>query len=220
MGEPTSPGSVPGGGRAAGRKRMGAGALHSGSPGGRRGRVRRLPRRRGSRLPEWRESELRSVLLTRDLDTMLAMARGGAGLRRKRSTWVACISRKGREEVLPYLFLDASRTRSLLGAWRKGVVISAQDLPGLPQGRAWMPSSAERGNEPADRGTPASAPHPPGRAPGPGRHLPGPVHGVPTPGGRSVDGMGRGRPGSGPPHRRNHGGLFHLHLPGGWVGIP
>ncbi len=40
---------------------------------------------------------------------------------------------EGREEVLPYLFLDASDRVALRELAEEGVRISAQDLPGSPR---------------------------------------------------------------------------------------
>ena len=83
-------------------------------------------------LPVWRESELRSILLTRDLDTLLEVARGGT-IRGESVNLGGLHSRKGREEVLPYLFLDDTDRDSLRSLAAEGVNISAQDLPGSPK---------------------------------------------------------------------------------------
>ncbi|MBT8396723.1 MAG: PTS sugar transporter subunit IIB [Gemmatimonadetes bacterium] len=83
---------------------------------------------RGS-LKAWEESDLTSVLLTRDLHTFLELARGG--LLEGRALNVGGLHlRKGREEILPYLFLDPSDRASLRSLEVEGLLISAQDLPG------------------------------------------------------------------------------------------
>jgi PTS system mannose-specific IIB component/fructoselysine and glucoselysine-specific PTS system IIB component len=83
-------------------------------------------------LSGWRESELRSVLLTRDLATMLELARGRT-LEGENMNLGGLHLRKGREEVLPYLFLDESDKVTLTELVKEGVIISAQDLPGSPK---------------------------------------------------------------------------------------
>jgi PTS system mannose-specific IIB component/fructoselysine and glucoselysine-specific PTS system IIB component len=81
------------------------------------------------RLGEWRASELRSVLLTRDLATIMDLARGGT-LRNQEVNLGGLHLQKGREEVLPYLFLDSTDRQTLRDLAAEGVLISAQDLPG------------------------------------------------------------------------------------------
>jgi len=83
-------------------------------------------------LPAWRDSELRSVLLTRDLPTMLELASGG-GLEGELLNLGGLHLRKGRVEILPYLFLDESDRVTLMELAKEGVEISAQDLPGSPR---------------------------------------------------------------------------------------
>jgi len=80
-------------------------------------------------LSGWRESELRSLLLTRDLDTMLELARGGA-LSGEVVNLGGIHMREGRVEVLPYLFLDEVDRVTLRDLAEEGVTVSAQDLPG------------------------------------------------------------------------------------------
>ena len=82
-----------------------------------------------SRLPDWNASELRSILLTRDLATMLDLARDGL-LGGETVNLGGLHLRKGREEVLPYLFLDPTDREQLKEMAAEGVLISAQDLPG------------------------------------------------------------------------------------------
>ncbi len=80
-------------------------------------------------LADWEASPLRSVLLTRDIQTMLALARGGL-LEGVTVNLGGIHLRKGREEVLPYLYLDAEDEVALRELEEEGVRISAQDLPG------------------------------------------------------------------------------------------
>jgi PTS system mannose-specific IIB component/fructoselysine and glucoselysine-specific PTS system IIB component len=80
-------------------------------------------------LDQWRASELKSVLLTRDLETMAELARGG----RMEGVDVnlgGLHSQANRKEVLPYLFLDDEDLELLRELEAEGVVVSAQDLPG------------------------------------------------------------------------------------------
>ena len=83
-------------------------------------------------LPRWRASELRSFLLTRDIATMLELAREG-GMKEEHVNLGGLHLREGRSEVLPYLFLDESDRVALREMEREGVSISAQDLPGSPK---------------------------------------------------------------------------------------
>jgi mannose/fructose/N-acetylgalactosamine-specific phosphotransferase system component IIB len=85
-----------------------------------------------ARLPDWRASELRSVLLTRDLATMLELARDGL-LNEEKVNLGGLHLGKEREEVLPYLFLDPADRESLREMADEGVLIYAQDLPGSPK---------------------------------------------------------------------------------------
>lgn len=82
-------------------------------------------------LPDWRDSDLRSILLTRDLPTMLALARDGL-LINKKVNLGGLHMREGREEILPFLFLDSDDKAILEEMAAEGVMISAQDLPGFP----------------------------------------------------------------------------------------
>jgi mannose/fructose/N-acetylgalactosamine-specific phosphotransferase system component IIB len=85
-----------------------------------------------SELPGWRTSPLRSALLTRDLPTMLELARGGF-MEGEALNLGGLHLRKGRMEVLPYLFLDESDRLTLSELAAEGVEVSAQDLPGSPK---------------------------------------------------------------------------------------
>lgn len=83
-------------------------------------------------LNAWRESGLRSVLLARDLDTVLELSKGGA-LKGESLNLGGLHLRTGREEVLPYLFLDPRDRDTLRLLSEEGIEISAQDLPGSPK---------------------------------------------------------------------------------------
>lgn len=83
-------------------------------------------------LPGWRKSELRSVLLARNLETILELSEGGA-LTGEHLNLGGLHLRTGREEVLPYLFLDDSDRKTLVLLSDGGMEISAQDLPGSPK---------------------------------------------------------------------------------------
>lgn len=84
------------------------------------------------RLSEWDEAPRDTVLLTRNLEQMLRLARDGA-LAGREVNLGGIHHRPGRSRVLPYLFLseeDRIRIRELL---EEGVRVSAQDLPGSPR---------------------------------------------------------------------------------------
>ncbi len=84
------------------------------------------------KLDAWRESELRSILLARDLETVLELSRGGT-LKGEALNLGGLHLRAGREEVLPYLFLDPRDRDTLMLLSEEGIDISAQDLPGSPK---------------------------------------------------------------------------------------
>jgi PTS system mannose-specific IIB component/fructoselysine and glucoselysine-specific PTS system IIB component len=81
------------------------------------------------KLDDWRDSELRSLLLIRDLGTVLELCEGGR-LAGETLNLGGLHLKTGREEVLPYLFLDESDRRKLILLSEEGMEISAQDLPG------------------------------------------------------------------------------------------
>ena len=80
-------------------------------------------------LPALRDSAERVVVLTRDVSTMLAIARGGA-MEGDSVNLGGIHSQAGREEVLPFLFLDDEDRARLKELSHEGVNISARDLPG------------------------------------------------------------------------------------------
>jgi mannose/fructose/N-acetylgalactosamine-specific phosphotransferase system component IIB len=81
------------------------------------------------RLADWEASPIRTLLLTRDLPTMLAMARHG-GMSGRRVNLGGIHFQSGREEVLPYLFLDEADRSDLKALVKEGVTVTARDLPG------------------------------------------------------------------------------------------
>ena len=80
-------------------------------------------------IPELKASPDRVVVLTRDVATMLALARGGA-MEGESVNLGGIHSQSGREEVLPYLFLDDMDRDRLREISREGVRVTAKDLPG------------------------------------------------------------------------------------------
>lgn len=80
-------------------------------------------------LETWREDPVKSVLLTRDIATMVRLARGGR-LRGEKVNLGGIHHAPGRVAVRPYLYLDEAdreRVRELAG---EGAEVSARDLPG------------------------------------------------------------------------------------------
>lgn len=80
-------------------------------------------------LRELRESTHRVVILTRDIATMHLLARGGA-MEGDAVNLGGLHAQTGREEVLPYLFLDDEDRALLRAISEEGVSVSARDLPG------------------------------------------------------------------------------------------
>jgi PTS system mannose-specific IIB component/fructoselysine and glucoselysine-specific PTS system IIB component len=80
-------------------------------------------------LPQWLTDPVRSVLLTRDVASMAALAKGGA-LEGVEVNLGGIHHRPGRTEVRSYLFLDdvdRAGVRALVDA---GVEVAGRDLPG------------------------------------------------------------------------------------------
>ncbi len=86
------------------------------------------------RLPELLRGGVRTVLLTRDLDHMLRLARGGA-MTGESVNLGGVHHAHGRHEILPYLFLDDEDRDRIEALVREGVIVTAQDLPGAPKTR-------------------------------------------------------------------------------------
>jgi len=80
-------------------------------------------------LPSLRAEPERVVVLTRNVEAMLVMARGGA-LDGESVNLGGIHSQAGRKEVLPYLFLDSEDRDRLRELSDEGVRVSARDLPG------------------------------------------------------------------------------------------
>jgi PTS system mannose-specific IIB component/fructoselysine and glucoselysine-specific PTS system IIB component len=80
-------------------------------------------------LQEWRASNERIMVLTRDIHTMLMIAEGGL-LRGDEINIGGIHHANGREPVLPYVFLSAAESRELSQLSDEGAVVSARDLPG------------------------------------------------------------------------------------------
>lgn len=80
------------------------------------------------RLKAWAADETPSVLLTRDLDHMLRLAREGA-LTGQIVNLGGLHYAPGRSRVLPYLFLDDADRARVAALLSEGVEVSAQDLP-------------------------------------------------------------------------------------------
>lgn len=91
-------------------------------------------REASGRLMEWDTSPIRTLLLTRDIPTMLDLARAG-DLSGKTVNLGGIHFQAGRDEVLPYLFLDDGDRSALRALAEEGVRISAQDLPGSSEVR-------------------------------------------------------------------------------------
>ena len=80
-------------------------------------------------MAEWRTSEVRTVILTPDIQTMAQLAKGGV-LTGEAVNLGGLHSKSGRTEVLPFLFLNEEDRAALLELAGEGAVITAQDLPG------------------------------------------------------------------------------------------
>lgn len=81
------------------------------------------------RLDEWREDPVRSVLLTRDVATMLALAEGGC-LSGEKVNLGGIHHAPGREAVRPYLYLDDEDRGRIRALADEGVDVTGRDLPG------------------------------------------------------------------------------------------
>ena len=81
------------------------------------------------RLPALEEDERRILLLTRDVETMLRLARGGL-LDGQRVNIGGVHHAEGRERVRPWLHLDDADRERIRELGREGVTVSGRDLPG------------------------------------------------------------------------------------------
>ena len=80
-------------------------------------------------LAAWREDDVKSVLLTRDVATMLALARDGL-LSGEKVNLGGIHHAPGREAVRPYLYLDEADRQRVRALAEEGADVSARDLPG------------------------------------------------------------------------------------------
>ena len=81
------------------------------------------------RLAEWNSSEERSVLLTRDVDTMLRLARGRL-LDGETVNLGGIHYGAGRSRVRSYLYLDDADRGRVRALDEEGVEVTGRDLPG------------------------------------------------------------------------------------------
>lgn len=80
-------------------------------------------------LDDWRESPTRALLLTRDLDQMVRLAKGNR-LRGETVNIGGIYHRSGRSKVLPYVYLDEADRHRIQVLEEEGVEVVAQDVPG------------------------------------------------------------------------------------------
>jgi PTS system mannose-specific IIB component/fructoselysine and glucoselysine-specific PTS system IIB component len=80
------------------------------------------------RLDEWRKGDARSILLTRDTETMRRLADGGL-LEGESVNLGGLRNGPGRAEVLTYLHLSEEDVRDLEAMVEAGADVSARDLP-------------------------------------------------------------------------------------------
>lgn len=81
------------------------------------------------RYAEWKDSELRTIVLTRDVGTMRRLAEGGT-LAGEEVNVGGIHYAPGRREVLPYVFLSGEEEEELLALGASVAEVSARDLPG------------------------------------------------------------------------------------------
>jgi mannose/fructose/N-acetylgalactosamine-specific phosphotransferase system component IIB len=81
------------------------------------------------RLPEWRQDQQRTILLTRDAATMTRLGTGGL-LNGAEVNVGGLHHAPGRRMVLPYVYLSEAETAALGELAGTGARISARDLPG------------------------------------------------------------------------------------------
>lgn len=80
-------------------------------------------------LDEWRSVELGTLVLTRDLDSMVRLARRGR-LEGEQVNVGGIHHGPGREKVLDYVYLDDEDRTRLRALEEEGVTVTARDLPG------------------------------------------------------------------------------------------
>jgi mannose/fructose/N-acetylgalactosamine-specific phosphotransferase system component IIB len=99
-------------------------------------------------LPEWREDLVRSILLTRDVASMLRLAQGGL-LRGQKVNLGGIHHGPGRLQVLTYLHLTEADVSGLRALEEEGVEVSARDLPDAHKVplKALLPQGAPDGDD-------------------------------------------------------------------------
>jgi mannose/fructose/N-acetylgalactosamine-specific phosphotransferase system component IIB len=85
-----------------------------------------------ARLTEWRSDPARTILLTRDVGTMRALAAGGL-LAGERVNLGGLHHGPERKEVLTYLHVTLADRNDLIALGEEGVEVQAQDLPDAPR---------------------------------------------------------------------------------------
>ncbi len=81
------------------------------------------------RLGEWKESDERVILLTRDVESMQRLASSG-GLAGEHVNIGGLHHAPGRKRVLRYVFLGDEDREALQGLAERGVEVVARDVPG------------------------------------------------------------------------------------------
>lgn len=80
-----------------------------------------------TRLDEWNRDRRPAILLTSDIDTMTRLIDANSFIRAVNLGGIH--HRAGRVERLRYLYLTAEEVRALLALERRGVVVTARDVP-------------------------------------------------------------------------------------------
>jgi mannose/fructose/N-acetylgalactosamine-specific phosphotransferase system component IIB len=82
-----------------------------------------------NRLAEWEADTVRSILLTREVETMTRLAASGR-LQGKEINIGGLHYAPGRRSILPYVYLSEAERHALRDLVESGAVPSARDLPG------------------------------------------------------------------------------------------
>ena len=80
-------------------------------------------------LASWRTAGTRTVVLTRDLEAMLGLARGRA-MEGESVNLGGIHHTKGRRRIRPYLYLSMDDRSCVRALTEEGVMVSGRDLPG------------------------------------------------------------------------------------------
>jgi D-glucosaminate PTS system EIIB component len=83
-------------------------------------------------IPDWRDDEVKTILLTRDVATMLRLGETG-GLRGESVNLGGIHHGPGRREVLTYLHLTQEDVGDLESLANLGANVTARDLPDAPR---------------------------------------------------------------------------------------